>query len=193
MAQRFVVGNLSAPERIVGYYITSRTHQRQNHVEIADIMALVGIDIYHVPRFRRNLRNDIEGIPYMKRDPLSQRAAVEPTADKRLGFVVDLDGVDLVGIRSEPLGQTKRRIARERAELEHSVGAHHSHKHLKNSSLNMSRTHARIKTPQPCIAIQLMQQPWLDRSVGRDIPVEFRVHFSGPPPLRHIPPGRIRR
>ena len=60
--------HLAVPKRIVSEYVSTLADEWHDHFEIVGIEAFVGVDEYHVPRLRRDLRHDFERVAYMKRD-----------------------------------------------------------------------------------------------------------------------------
>ena len=90
----------------------------------------------------------------MERNLLAERRTVEVGADKVLEFVVDFDGVHMRLGRKETFGEAKCGVAGESAEFEHIHGFNHAHQHFEQSSLQVSRTHARAQVVEMCLAVE---------------------------------------
>lgn len=64
------VVDLAVPESVVGDDKCAWAQSGEQKVEIGDVVAFVGVDIYKVPVFMQS-RDNLEGVAYMERDAVS--------------------------------------------------------------------------------------------------------------------------
>ena len=113
----FAVDDFAVPQRVVGQYISARTHTRQHKFVVVTVVALVGVNKHHVPAVAER-RDDVERVADMKSDPVAYRSRREKLEQFVFRFVVDLDCVQLAAV-GDALGYAECRIARKRSEFKH--------------------------------------------------------------------------
>ena len=85
-----------------------------------------------------------------------------------LQLVIHLNGVN-IGAILQAARDAQCRVAREGTNLQHSLGAHHAHKHLEELTLHMTRNHAGVNHTQVCLALEAVHKLILGLRIIQDI------------------------
>lgn len=175
------VEHLAVPEGVVGDDEAAGADEGQHELVVLVVDALVGIDEDHVEG-PFELGDDVERIAEMEVDELAEVAcALHHVAEEVLKLVENLDGVELaqagVGIGGEGFGHGEGAVAAECAQFEDAMSSCKLAKHLEQSSLKVTGTHAWIGQSQVRKPLHLVEQFRLGVNVGANVFVERIVEF----------------